>query len=105
MHSSAASQEGIDPFGVAGAHLIALIAWTWLRVAHFKTGSETTSVDALLQAFPAGMTPAQLDAVLGVIPDDAVRAALRDHILSEYAARREAAKDTSPRRAGRMMPP
>lgn len=54
--------------------------------------TEATSVDALLQAFPEGMTPAQLDAVLAVMPDDAVRTALRDRILSEYAAHRDAAQ-------------
>jgi moderate conductance mechanosensitive channel len=80
--------------------LVVLILWLLCLAGSGPLAAQTsnedtnqaTSVDALLRAFPEGMTPAQLDAVLSVMPDDAVRAALRDRILSEQTARRDAAQ-------------
>lgn len=50
-----------------------------------------SQVDALLEAFPQGMTPEQLDAMLAVMDDQAVRGALRDRLLAEIDQRRTAA--------------
>ncbi|HET7408673.1 MAG TPA: mechanosensitive ion channel domain-containing protein, partial [Paracoccaceae bacterium] len=56
-------------------------------------GQPDGRVDALLQAFPQGMTPEQLDATLAVMDDQAVRDALRDRLLAEID-RRSAAPPT-----------
>ena len=47
----------------------------------------TSRVEALLRAFPDGMTPEQLDAVLTVMDEGEVRAALRARLLADLQAR------------------
>jgi small-conductance mechanosensitive channel len=44
-------------------------------------------LESLIEAFPEGLTPEQLDAVLAVTDDGALRAALRERLLAEMAAR------------------
>lgn len=45
-------------------------------------------VEALVQAFPDGLTPGQLDSILTVMDDESVRAALRQRLLVETDRRR-----------------
>ncbi|UEM01427.1 mechanosensitive ion channel family protein [Skermanella rosea] len=53
-------------------------------------------IDAVMQAFPDGLTPEQADALLAVMDGEQVRAALRDRLLSETRSRSAAARPANP---------
>jgi small-conductance mechanosensitive channel len=73
-----------------------LAACLWLGTVGFAEAKSSPApspppdLDSVLSAFPDGMTDAQLDAVLGVMNDAALRDALRKRVLAEMAARKEA---------------
>jgi small-conductance mechanosensitive channel len=72
------------------------MAFLWLGVADLAQAKTPPApppptLDDVLSAFPNGMTDAQLDAVLGVMSDSALREALRKRLLDEMVARRAAA--------------
>jgi small-conductance mechanosensitive channel len=82
--------------GAAWLAGLLLVACLWFGMAGVAQAKSTTpappppDLDSVLAAFPDGMTDAQLDAVLGVTGDAALRDALRKRLLAEMAARRDA---------------
>jgi small-conductance mechanosensitive channel len=66
------------------------IGVTGLAQAKSTAPAPPPDLDSVLAAFPDGMTDAQLEAVLGVMDDAALRDALRKRLLAEMAARRAA---------------
>ena len=73
-----------------------MVACLSFGMAGFAQAKSTTpappppDLDSVLSAFPDGMSDQQLDAVLGVMSDAALREGLRKRLLAEMAARREA---------------
>jgi len=49
-----------------------------------------TAVDRIMEAFPQGLTPEQLDAILGSMDDQTMRAALHDRLLMDMEKRQNA---------------
>ena len=79
---------------LAGLLLVACLSFGMADVAQAKSTAPAPpppDLDSVLAAFPDGMTDAQLDAVLGVMSDSALRDALRKRVLAEMTARKEAA--------------
>jgi len=78
------------------AIVIAIVAFVTLApfatVAQDSDPGAEQSIDQLLQAFPDTLTPEQVDAILAVSDPDALRAALRERLLLEMAARQPAAQ-------------
>ncbi len=69
------------------AFLAAAVLLTVLVAASARAAAPSDSrVEALLRAFPDGMTPEQLDAVLTVMDEGEVRAALRARLLTDLQA-------------------
>lgn len=56
----------------------------------------TQQVRSILDAFPGGLRPEQLDAMLAVMDDEQVRTTLRDQLLVELERRQAAAAATPP---------
>jgi hypothetical protein len=72
---------------VRSALLAAALVLTTLVAASARAAAPLDSrVEALLRAFPDGMTPEQLDAVLTVMDEGEVRAALRARLLTDLQA-------------------
>ena len=90
--SEVASRRGLEP-GAArlwGSLLvqIGLLATLPPAPLHAQEGAATQGgLESLIEAFPDGLTGEQLDAVLAVTDDAALRAALRERLLAEMAAR------------------
>ena len=79
------------------AFLAAAVLLTVLVAASARAAAPADShVEALLRAFPDGMTPQQLDAVVTVMDEGEVRAALRDRLLADLRARTGGAATAPP---------
>jgi hypothetical protein len=79
------------------ALLAAAVLLSVLVAASARAAAPADSrVEALLRAFPDGMTPEQLDAVVTVMDEGEVRAALRDRLLADLWARTGGAAPAPP---------
>ena len=67
--------------------LIGLLASLPASRLDAQEAAPPAGIESLIEAFPEGLTPEQLDAVLAVTDDAALRAALRERLLAEMAAR------------------
>jgi hypothetical protein len=71
--------------------VIAVLLTVLVAVSARAAAPADGDVEALLRAFSDGMTPEQLDAVVTVMDEGEVRAALRARLLADLEARRGAA--------------
>ncbi|UEM18739.1 mechanosensitive ion channel family protein [Skermanella mucosa] len=80
--------------------LLALFLAAWfcpgLASAQPAVQASGAGVDAVIQAFPGGLTPEQTDALLSVMDGEQVRAALRDRMLTEARTRAAAPRQSNP---------
>lgn len=89
--------SSLIPSSLSGMAAVLLAALLWIAATGLAEAKGSTAppppptLDDVLSAFPNGMTDTQLDAVLGVMSDSALREALRKRLLDEMAARRAAA--------------
>jgi hypothetical protein len=87
----------VHPLVVALAILVPLLL-QMLPTAVAQPAKDTlgNQVDTLLRAFPGGMTPAQADAVLGVMNETELRDALRPRLLGGLEGTKPSPKEAAP---------
>jgi small-conductance mechanosensitive channel len=91
MIAAASPRRSAARIGCAAVVAVALVLVIIARVPAAARAQQAAPVagwaEAVLQAFPRGMTPEQLDAVLAVMDQGEIRAALRERWLADFEAR------------------
>ena len=81
-------RAGVAPFrGLVVLLLLLLGAMPAIPVGAQEAAGPSGGLQSLIEAFPDGLTPEQLDAVLAVTGDAELRTALRERLLAEIAVR------------------
>ena len=87
----------VHPLAVVLAILVPLLLQMLpTAVAQPATGPPDNQVDKLLRAFPGGMTPAQANAVLGVMNETELRGALLPRLLAGLEGTKPSPKEAAP---------
>jgi small-conductance mechanosensitive channel len=87
----------VHPLAVALAILVPLLLQMLpTAAAQPATGPPDNQVDTLLRAFSGGMTPAQADAVLGVMNETELRGALFPRLLAGSEGTKSSPKEAAP---------